>query len=375
MNEPDDLLPEGLADELPREAAAIAGLSRAILDTMHIHGYDRVRPPLIEFERALAGRMAGEQDDEGPRRLFRFVDPYSLRMLAVRADITPQVGRIAATALAGQPRPLRLCYAGEVTMIRAPQLEPARQRFQLGAELIGCDNVDAASEVVNLAIEALGQAGLDDIAIDFTLPDIVDVLAENAFPLKPQQRDGVRRELDMKDAAALKDAGGTDYLPLLYAAGSFDEAVARLAQIDAGKALQSRIDGLRAVARSVGDRARLTLDPSERHGFEYQSWFGFTLYGSGARGALGRGGTYAIAGSGEVATGFSIYADAIADALNEDGGEKKRMVFLEHNYDEETAHRLRKEGYRTIMKITGEEDPAALGCTHILVNGEPKALA
>jgi ATP phosphoribosyltransferase regulatory subunit len=40
---------------------------------------------------------------------------------------------------------------------------------------------------------------------------------------------------------------------------------------------------------------RLTLDPSERHGFEYQSWFGFVLYAEGVRGALGRGGTYRIA--------------------------------------------------------------------------------
>jgi len=44
----------------------------------------------------------------------------------------------------------------------------------------------------------------------------------------------------------------------------------------------------------VDGKARLTLDPSERHGFEYQSWFGFTLYAEGIPGAIGRGGTYSI---------------------------------------------------------------------------------
>src|SRR3546814_3540994 len=71
--------------------------------------------------------------------MFRFVDPSSLRMLALRSDMTPQIGRIAATSMAGAPRPLRLCYCGETAVIRAAQLDPARQRLQLGAELIGAD--------------------------------------------------------------------------------------------------------------------------------------------------------------------------------------------------------------------------------------------
>ena len=109
-----DLLPEGLEDQLPREAAAATRIMRAAVDAMDAHGYDRVIPPLIEFEKSLAGRMAGVQS----RRMFRFVDPLSLRMMALRNDITAQVGRIAATGLANAPRPLRLCYAGQVVIIK-----------------------------------------------------------------------------------------------------------------------------------------------------------------------------------------------------------------------------------------------------------------
>src|SRR5512140_289695 len=92
-----DLLPEGLEDRLPQGAAAAARVTRAAMDVFDSHGYDRVQPPSIEFEKSLASRMAGVQ----PRRMFRFVDPASLRTLALRADITPQVGRIAATRMAG----------------------------------------------------------------------------------------------------------------------------------------------------------------------------------------------------------------------------------------------------------------------------------
>ena len=108
-----DLLPEGLEDRLPATAPTAARVTRAVLDVMDSHGYDRVQPPTIEFEQSMASRMAGVQ----PRRMFRFVDPASLRMMALRSDMTVQVGRIAATGLAGAARPLRLAYAGHVLTI------------------------------------------------------------------------------------------------------------------------------------------------------------------------------------------------------------------------------------------------------------------
>lgn len=363
MTDPDDLLPEGLADRLPAEAALVTAAMRACLDVLDANGYDRVRPPLVEFERSMATRM----DGVSPRRMFRFVDPASLRTLALRSDMTVQVGRIASTSLAGTARPLRLCYAGEVAVIRADQLDPARQKLQLGAELIGSDSAAAAGEIVSLAVEALAAAGATGISVDFTLPDLVDTLAEKALPLAPEQIDAVRRELDMKDAGALREAGGEAYLPLLYAAGTFDEAIERIAAIDAGGALASRIAGLQQVAARLDGAARITLDPTERHGFEYQSWFGFTLYAEGVRGALGRGGTYTIRGREEPATGFSLYLDPLVEAL--DAPTARDCLYLPLAHDRAAADRLRAEGWRTLAALAEGEDPAALGCTHVLEGG------
>jgi ATP phosphoribosyltransferase regulatory subunit len=327
---------------------------------------------MIEFERSLAGRMAGVQ----PRRMFRFVDPASLRTLALRSDITPQIGRIAETRLAGAPRPLRLCYAGQVLTIAGDGLDPARERLQLGAELIGSDGVAAASEIASVAIEALGAAGAREISIDFTLPDLVDTLSAGAFPLAGHRIEAVRRELDAKDAGGLVAAGGEAYLPLLYAAGPFDRAIGQLAAIDAGGALASRLSGLRAIAARLGHAARITLDPTERHGFEYQSWFGFTLYAAGVRGSLGRGGTYRIAQAdegGEVAAGFSLYPDALVAGARHEEIEDK--LFLPHGHDFAAAARLRAIGWRTVAALDPADDPRALGCTHRLEGSEATALA
>ena len=360
-----DLLPEGLEDRLPASAAAAARVTRAVLDCLDGHGYNRVQPPTLEFEKSLASRMAGIS----PRRMFRFVDPASLRMLALRSDITPQVGRVASTSLASAARPLRLCYAGQVITIKGDGLDPTRERLQLGAELIGDDSVAAAGELVAAAIEALSAAGATGLLVDFTLPDLVDTLAAKAMPLGADKIEEVRRELDAKDAGGLVAAGGAAYLPLLTAIGPFETAIERLAAIDAGGALASRIAALRKIAARVQGKARLTLDPSERHGFEYQTWFGFMIYADGIPGSLGRGGSYKISPSDEPAIGFSLYPDRLIDALA--AAEPKRdVLFLPLGHDASHAARLRAIGWRTLAALSDQCDPVAQGCTHRLVGGD-----
>ena len=364
-----DLLPEGLEDRLPPSAAAAARVTRSVLDVLDGHGYERVQPPMIEFENSLASRMAGIR----LRRMFRFVDPASLRTLALRSDMTPQLGRIASTSLAASARPLRLCYAGQVVTIKGDGLDPTRERLQLGAELIGIDSVAAAGEVVAAAIEALSAAGATGLSVDFTLPDLVDTLAAKALPLPADRIEAVRAELDAKNAGALVAAGGEAYLPLLTAIGPFDAAIERLAAIDAGGALASRIAALRQVAARLEGKARLTLDPSERHGFEYQSWLGFSIYAEGLGGTLGRGGSYTIKSNGEradePAIGFSLYPDALIDALA--ASEPPRdTLFLPLGHDPVHAARLRAIGWRTVAALGECCDAKALGCTHVLQDGE-----
>ncbi|WP_374414400.1 ATP phosphoribosyltransferase regulatory subunit [Novosphingobium colocasiae] len=364
-----DLLPEGLGDRLPQAAWAAQHVRRMAHDVLAGHGYERVDTPMLEFEKALASRMAGVQ----ARRMFRFVDPISLRMLAVRSDMTAQVARIAATSLSNAARPLRLSYSGPVLAIKGDGLDPSRERLQIGAELIGSDSVAAAAEIVEVAIEALRAAGAAGVSVDFTLPDLVDALSAEALPLPSGQIEAVRQMLDAKDAGGLVDAGGAAYLPLLYAVGPFAGAIERLAQFDAGGVLAGRIDGLRRIAARVEGKARLTLDPSERHGFEYQSWFGFTIYADGVTGAMGRGGTYRILGRAgadpEPATGFSLYPDPLLDSLAMTSTTPQRL-FLPLGHDPQVAARQRAIGWATVAALDETDDAVALGCSHRLEGGE-----
>ncbi|MGT2514258.1 ATP phosphoribosyltransferase regulatory subunit [Sphingomonas panni] len=351
------LLPEGFHDRLPPAADGLRRFEGAVLGVAHGYGYEQVDPPLAEFEAGLAGRLKGTAATDA----VRFVDPVSQRTLAIRPDITAQVARIAATRMGHHPRPVRLSYAGPVLKLRAGELAPRRALRQIGAELIGLDSVGAATEIVTVAVEALRAAGVTGISIDFTLPDLVATLAGD--PPGPQH-DALIAALDAKDAgrvAAIDPA----YLPLVEAAGPFAAALTRLRATDSAGRLASRLDAIEAIVATLPADVGVTLDPTERHGFEYQSWLGFSLFARGVLGEVGRGGSYAIChadGREEAAVGFSLYADALLDAGL--GAEDRRRLFLPLGIASATAAQLRGEGWVTVAALADGDTPQAQLCTH-----------
>ncbi|WP_375248430.1 ATP phosphoribosyltransferase regulatory subunit [Sphingomonas sp.] len=364
------LLPEGFHDRLPPFADAVGVAEQRVLEAARVHGYERVDPPLVEFAEGLATRLKAG----GLRDAVRFVDPISQTTMAVRPDLTAQVARIAVTRMGHHPRPVRLSYAGSVLLLRASPLAPQRERRQVGAELIGLDSVAAAREVVGVAVEGLGAAGVTGVSIDFTLPDLVDTLAAGPLPVAAEQIAPLRERLDAKDAGGVA-AIAPAYLPLIAAAGPFARALEQLRAFDRDGALASRLDGLAAIAEALPDGVTLTLDPTERHGFEYQTWLGFSLFARGVMRELGRGGTYMIVhgdGAEEAAAGFSLYADAIVGGA---AAIERRRLFLPFGTPVEAGARMRAQGWVTVAALEAGDTPEAQLCTHFYADGEARALA
>jgi ATP phosphoribosyltransferase regulatory subunit len=349
------LLPTGFRDRLPPEADASARLVRAILDCVASHGYERVQTPLAEFETSLSGALGTK-----PRDLLRFVDPVSGETMAVRSDITGQIGRIATTRMGHHPRPVRLSYGGPVVKLRATQLQPERELMQVGAELIGLDNVAAATEIISVAVEALKAAGVKDIVVDLTLPDLIETLAPGG------DVDLLKARLDAKDAGGVP----ADFAPLIAAAGLFPDALDRLRAFDSKGVLSSRIEALEAIAAALPKDVTVTLDPTERHGFEYQTWLGFSLFSAQTPGEIGRGGSYRI--DDEAAIGFSAYIDPLIDAGLARGD--RRRLFLPMGTNPSKAAQLRADGWVTVAALSAEDSAAAQICTHILAEGKAAPL-
>ena len=375
------LLPTGLRDLLPPEADAEAALAEALLARFAAQGYERVKPPFVEFEEGLlSGAGAGLAD-----QTFRLMDPVSHRMMAVRSDLTPQIARIAASRLARSPRPLRLSYAGEILRVRGSELRPERQFRQVGFELIGIGAAACDAEVILLAADALDGLGIAGVSVDLNAPTLVASLLAEAG-LEPARAGPLRDALDRKDAAAVADSGAAvadllvGLLAATGAAGTSLDALARLALPGAAAAALAQLLEVAALLRAAAPALPLTVDPVEWRGFEYHTGTSFSLFSGGVRTELGRGGRYSVAGAageGEEAVGCTLYLDTLLRAAP--APEAPRRVYLPYGTARAEGARLRADGWVTIAGLAPERDPEAeaarLGCRHVWREGAARPLA
>ncbi|WP_417828808.1 ATP phosphoribosyltransferase regulatory subunit [Thalassospira sp.] len=374
------LLPAGLQDVLPGTAAREAEIREKLMTSLAHAGYDRVKTPLVEFEESLLEGAAPELATQ----TFRLMDPESRRMMGLRSDMTPQVGRIAATRLVDAPRPLRLSYSGDVLRIKGSHLRPERQFAQVGAELIGVSSAAADTEIVLLALEALESIGLEDVSVDLNLPTL-PVRLFDAFGVSRDDREALTEALERRDVAALRAAEGkvTGVLvALLEAAGPAQTALPKLRKLElplgASEELYRLIDVAERVLASGLDAA-LTIDPVEMAGFRYQTGVSFTLFARNVRGEIGRGGRYRAGGaSGEAATGMSLYMDSILRGLPD--AEPIDRVYLPLGTPQREARKLRADGHYTVAALEGAAEAKteaaarvearSMGCNHIYLGGQ-----
>ena len=370
------LLPAGLADLLPPDAEREEAASRALVDVFRSHGYEAVRPPLLEFEASLTAGLGAA----GAGSTFRLMDPHSQRMLGVRADITPQIARIASTRLAAAERPLRLCYAGDVLRVNASANRGERQVRQIGAELIGCPGADADVEILLLTIGALGTLGIERFTIDLTCPNLVPAVMESAA-LGPDLRAELEDALRRKDVSALRGVSGDGprvLAELAAAAGPVEEAEGRLRAIDLPEraaAVRDRALDVLARLRSLAPAVALTLDPVENRGFGYYAGVGFAVFAPGARREIAFGGRYRISPD-ETAFGVSFFTDSLLRVAA--GPAPAQRVLVPRAEDPAVAAALRRDGWIAIVDLLGPGDAEAARrarCTHVLRDGAPVPLA
>ncbi len=389
------LLPAGMSDVLAPDAAFEASVLDRLLADFSGHGYVRVDPPLIEFEESLltgiGAGLAGQT--------FRLMDPESQKMMGVRADMTPQVARIASARLGHAPRPLRLSYAGQILRVRGSQLRPERQFTQAGAELIGAEGAAADTEVIVMAAGALGRLGVAGLSCDLGLPTLVPDFCRGG-PAgdggDPKLQARLRQALDRKDAAAVADLSGElgedmaiQLAAMLAAAGPAADTLKTLG----GLGLEGPARAGADLLGDVVDRVRaslpdltMTIDPVENRGFEYHTGVTFTFFAKGVRGELGNGGRYQANGGtgggagdgkdGEAATGFTLFMDTVLRAVAPP--EALPCVYLPVATAVKDAAKLRSEGWITVAGLEdaadAEAEAARLGCSHVVDGGKPREI-
>jgi ATP phosphoribosyltransferase regulatory subunit len=363
------LLPAGLSDLLAPQAQQDADAVAAVLSCFSQFGYQRIKPPLLEFETSLLGDGPGAALAE---QTFRLLDPISRRMMGLRSDMTAQIARISGTRLASRPRPLRLAYGGDVMRVVPDVLNPERQLVQAGAEIIGRDDEGAVAEIILAGVLGLQKAGIKDVTLDLGLPHLAEVLLGKELAvmdaaIKQQLFEAIGNR-DISALAGLPIAAVQKLADVMTASGASTDALRALcADLDDGAA--SKLDSLLKVAdtlKKLLPDVAITLDPLDMQGFGYHTSISFSLFAKGLRGAIAKGGAYRT-GYDEAAVGISVYMERVLRGLT--APDAPPFVYIPAGLGFAVALSYIQRGRHIVFGSAGADEIAearALGCQFIV---------
>jgi ATP phosphoribosyltransferase regulatory subunit len=291
--------------------------------------------------------------------------------------------------MVGREGPVRLCYQGTVLHTRGDGLGGSRCFTQIGAELYGHAGVESDAEMLNLMLETLAVAGIEQVYVDLghvgifrALSQAADLSAEQEATLfDALQRKAVPEVEALAAELAIDSAQRQQFVDLVWLNG--DESVLDEARTSlAGNAQVAKaLDELAQVATLVSQQhpqLQLHFDLAELRGFHYHTGVVFAAYRMGQGSAIAQGGRYddigKVFGRARPATGFSADLRSLVE-LGPTTEESLQGIFVPLNDDAAQAvaladkkRELRAAGERVVCALPGQSGAAAeAGCDRVLV--------
>ena len=312
-------LPAGFRDVMFDEARIRRRLENRMADVFEHEGYGEIHTSGIE---TLEVYRRGHQSVL--ERAFRFLDRED-NLLALRADFTPAIARMAATRLASADLPIRVWYSGSVFR-KADAAHRGYAEFgQIGAELLGLDADRGDAEILRLAAGCISAAGIGNVQIHLNHAGVFRGIV-NAMGLHGADLGKIKSQIDRKDArgieAQLKSLNIDENLQAEVHAlgglvGGADVLDRARSSIRNEESLQA-IAHLESLAAALAPwKEQLVFDLAEIDEMEYYTGIMFAFLSPGLNREIGSGGRYDSLvrefGRDIPAVGFSFTLDHLVE--------------------------------------------------------------
>jgi ATP phosphoribosyltransferase regulatory subunit len=320
------LVPVGMATILPHAAKQVRRIETRLLEQVSSWGYDEIILPTFEYLDVLAPGLEAELLET----CYQFIDRTTGRTLLLRPDATAQVARTIGMGLTGDALPQRLSYRTSVFRYEPEHAGRGREIFQVGAELVGIDDVGGDYEIITLLIECLQAIGLRSFTIALGHVGFIKGLLLRSG-LSPQGQKRVEQAAARKDLPRLEELLAAERIAKSAAKSNREapeltgqeEVLARGRALAAGDpALTAPLDRLSQLYQllcGAGHRETLLLDLGEFRGFDYYDGVVFDVFASGVGAELGGGGRYdhliGRFGRNLPSTGFALDVDHLFRAV------------------------------------------------------------
>ena len=156
--------PRGTKDIVPAEAYKWNYLEGKFRNLCRLYGYEEIRTPIFEHTE-LFKRGVGDTTDIVQKEMYTFKDRGD-RDLTLKPEGTAGVIRaFIENKMYAETQPTKLFYITPCFRYERPQSGRQRQFHQFGVEALGSDTPSLDAEVISLAMQFLGEAGLKDLTV------------------------------------------------------------------------------------------------------------------------------------------------------------------------------------------------------------------
>ena len=357
MNQKKNLLPIGFRDILTNEAELQFEYGQKLVKNFNSWGYSFIEPPIIEFEKTLADIKNKFLN----KKTLSFLDPLTKDKISLRPDITTQLARIAEDRLFGLPKPLRLCYFGDVFRADKPKLSSDRQFKQAGIEIIDSKSLLADIEVINLSLDSLKKINFKKISLDINIPIILEKIFDD-FKISSIKRNDLRKLVANKNIKEIYNYNSKlfDILKaIIDSSGPLKKNIKKIQKIrfgtNAKKVIKDFIKVSSLFLKKNYDEYKISIDLLDHRGFEYYTGITFSIFCLNSSKEVCRGGRY-LTSKNKDAVVSTFLLNQFLSLKNVSKNSKKRILISYNNSFDKNLPDLRKKGWITIQNIESDND-------------------
>lgn len=319
-------LPQGLHDKLFKRARATYEIERAISDLLMEQGFNRIETPTLEHVEVFSDKME-------PHHYHLFDKNGDL--LALRPDITSQVGRVIASTRVHTP--VKFSYSGKVFRFQEAMRGLQNESTQAGVEIVGYPVDDALKEAILAAKSALDVANVRQYSFEFSHAAILQTIFKELALSEEELKDlssrikekNITRLYEFTKEHSSEFDGFIQRLPYLF--GDSHSVLAEARDLVKHPVILAALDQIETLLQAVQeDLPAVQLDLAQLSGMPYYTGIMFKVFDQTLPDAFVSGGRYDQLferfGAKELtAVGWAVDIDAvyqaIRDQLTVEGGE------------------------------------------------------
>ncbi|MGH9829682.1 MAG: ATP phosphoribosyltransferase regulatory subunit, partial [Blastocatellia bacterium] len=266
-------IPPGVQYIFDAEVRVRRWIERQIMGVFDGWSYSEILLPIFDYADLFVLGMGKSQAE----MTYRFTGRDG-NLLAMRPEMTSLVARTVATRFRESPRPIRLSYTGEVFRWDEPRAGRQYEFHQIGLEHIGSHRLEADTEVLLIAIEALRRIGLEGFRITLGQVDFFHGIAER-LKLNPDSRRELselidRRESDeldsfLKNYTSEEDRSAFCRLITLSGKGEIIAEARQFIKNSRSLAALEDLDRVYKIAEAIGIDRYIDIDLGDVGGLDY----------------------------------------------------------------------------------------------------------